>query len=839
MRKFLDTAAAACHMLDEGIPDAGVLVNGPSSSNASNPDVDDVISYLVQREVGKEGGCREPCEIVILPPGGDPQDSNNLRVMLVDTATRLGLIDDCSNLLHGKEPLVVACDQAIYKRICDLQLPFVIPTMGQWHVNFEMVRLIVQKYSSFGILEIATEFGVALLQKFESAAEYRPTLRCLQLIWGSIGLCFHMAFTSSDSNSSSSSSFQDMAALEKVVLSSGGMVAHILLHLWRDITYALAHRAGIRRGNLELQVRALQAFAYNFPLLGCQNYSLSSLHWLASVLHDDNSLLAMLSSFPSLGLVSDHFALDKLRGADELLEEYIKKIKQAFLGYDVSFEAIRQQVTYHDIMKENVDVLKALAMQDLTSSRTKGARAARSLKMQTVARWLLPAILPAGPGAEHQLCALPNVMNKQQVAKLLNGFSYGRAIQEQRYQTEVTQVAPKNTKGFKTKIIPVAPKQKQKSAPKAPSTAQHVLAQGLARLHERARLMMGRGEVEQAQNLLNLGTSQLAQYNLTISDLAGNPRMANKSSLVPQFIEKHVAGITTQQQQQQRGEQQGQGQHGHENDVEQAGEQQQGQGQQHAGGGRQQHNEIFFDRSSIRGELAVYCIDFAQLLTKRASTSPYPSFKEFVDTILYGPWRVGARGQDRGSGGILEHFKYSKKVLVVADDNTYTPPFKEFARAKRTASYSQAAKEERICPDQPIDVQAYLQNRNMRPRLLQAIAEALLAAPVPAGKELLLDFKSALLLPREKARRDLLSLGLPLWAGRRQGRSNRVRRLGQWQQQGAERPRQQQQQNQEQQQQQQLRRQHQQERQQEAAGEPGGSGSEGGASRAAARGGGG
>ena len=39
-------------------------------------------------------------------------------------------------------------------------------------------------------------------------------------------------------------------------------------------------------------------------------------------------------------------------------------------------------------------------------------------------------------------------------------------IQEQRYQTEVLQVAPRNSKGYKTKLIPVAAVQKQKPTPK-------------------------------------------------------------------------------------------------------------------------------------------------------------------------------------------------------------------------------------------------------------------------------------------------------------------------------------------------------------------------------------
>ena len=56
-------------------------------------------------------------------------------------------------------------------------------------------------------------------------------------------------------------------------------------------------------------------------------------------------------------------------------------------------------------------------------------------------------------------------------------------------------------------------------------------------MHERARVLIERGEKEAAAELLRLGTSQLVQCNLAISDIAGYPKMADKSSLVPHFLE--------------------------------------------------------------------------------------------------------------------------------------------------------------------------------------------------------------------------------------------------------------------------------------------------------------
>ena len=51
-------------------------------------------------------------------------------------------------------------------------------------------------------------------------------------------------------------------------------------------------------------------------------------------------------------------------------------------------------------------------------------------------------------------------------------------------------------------------------------------------------MLIERGEKEAAAELLRLGTSQLVQCNLAISDIAGYPKMmADKSSLVPHFLE--------------------------------------------------------------------------------------------------------------------------------------------------------------------------------------------------------------------------------------------------------------------------------------------------------------
>ena len=109
---------------------------------------------------------------------------------------------------------------------------------------------------------------------------------------------------------------------------------------YRWVGYWKAHKIGIRRGNFDLQIACLAAFAPLFPITGKFRYAESVTIYLGK-LHQDPEFCKRLHQVPSINLTREGHYL----GYDEALETYgVHFIKQAMTGKLGGGENLHRQI---------------------------------------------------------------------------------------------------------------------------------------------------------------------------------------------------------------------------------------------------------------------------------------------------------------------------------------------------------------------------------------------------------------------------------------------------------------------------------------------------------------
>jgi hypothetical protein len=255
-------------------------------------------------------GCRFPApKVVILKPGAAPNSNEN-----VHRACDM-FLDDIGNI--GINTIDIACDEAIFRRLKNYQNQRlnVKQVLGQWHTSKDMCKALITAFSGYGIFNMAAQLGVKYMENLEKGTDYRATCNVLELIWAAVGIAIHRYL-------------KETGKTIDEIANGPNNIRKVWLNYYRWAGYWKAHKIGIRRGNFDLQVACLAAFAPLFPATGRFRYAESVAIFLGN-LHTDPEFRKRLLQVPSVNLTEDGHYL----GYDEALETYgVHFVKQMTTG---------------------------------------------------------------------------------------------------------------------------------------------------------------------------------------------------------------------------------------------------------------------------------------------------------------------------------------------------------------------------------------------------------------------------------------------------------------------------------------------------------------------------
>ncbi|RHZ67000.1 hypothetical protein Glove_303g24 [Diversispora epigaea] len=213
-----------------------------------------------------------------------------------------------------------------------------------------MCNTLLTIFSSYGIYNLASELGVNFLDKLEQVVDYRSTCQVLDLIWLAVG-CAVQIFVEKNDITNVFNSKNDILKVWFYFFIWGG--------LWKG------HRAGIRTGDIKLQIQCFSAFSPLFPVAGKLNYVHSSVHFL-SILAKYPRLQFLMNYAGSVNLTRDghYFAFD------EVLETFgVKFIKENITGNIVSEDNLKRHIKSAQSEKERMDLLFSEFIEDNVTSK--------------------------------------------------------------------------------------------------------------------------------------------------------------------------------------------------------------------------------------------------------------------------------------------------------------------------------------------------------------------------------------------------------------------------------------------------------------------------------------
>jgi hypothetical protein len=288
--------------------------------------------------------------VVILEAGGIPNNNEGIYQSAKMYKSDFSL--DSDNYLD------IVADESIYRRLTNLrqEWPNLRPILGQWHTNKDMASALITIFSSYGIFDLCVAIGVKFLDKFESVIDYRSTVKTIELIWVAVGIALRIYLKSKNlhKNNILDENFEEYQVLK---------VWYLFYH-WAGLF--LAHKAGIRIGNFNIQRYTLSAFAPLIPSAGKSNYAQSIAHFIG-----------ILERYPKLEeklqLVSSFKISEEKRGHflafDEALETFgVKFVKQNITGNVIDSENLKLQVKAAQTEYERIEVLLNEYLNNITIS---------------------------------------------------------------------------------------------------------------------------------------------------------------------------------------------------------------------------------------------------------------------------------------------------------------------------------------------------------------------------------------------------------------------------------------------------------------------------------------
>lgn len=270
--------------------------------------------------------------IVILEAGGLPNDDE-------------GIVESCEmysdeieftksrcygkkDQIHVAKFLDIASDEAIFRRILEYKEHinnYTRVLLGPWHTSKDMISVIINIFSGYGIFNCAAALGVKYLNNFQKVVEYRAASLTLDLIWTSVGIALHLF------------AFKKQVSINFLLDEFSNNYCSTWALFWKWTSFWKAHKIGIRTGNFDLQINALKAFAPLFTVAGKLNYATSVCHYLAEI-DKDPQLETLLKYAASVNLAhKNHYY-----AYDEALETFgVKYIKKSLTKNPLNEENLK------------------------------------------------------------------------------------------------------------------------------------------------------------------------------------------------------------------------------------------------------------------------------------------------------------------------------------------------------------------------------------------------------------------------------------------------------------------------------------------------------------------
>ncbi|CAG8590705.1 16645_t:CDS:2 [Gigaspora rosea] len=345
-----------------------------------------------------------PPKIVKLEPGNPPNCNDN-----VHAACEMY----CNDLPHGcDENLYIACDQAIFGRLISYKEAHndVRLLLGQWHTSKDMCCTLITIFSGYGIYKLAPTLGVRYLDKFEH----------------------HVKKENKTMND---------------ILSGNNYLIKVWYLFFRWTGYFIGHKIGIRRGNYEMQMANLAAFAPLFPAAGKFKYASSVAHFLAQV-RDDLQLQNLLRIVCSVYLTNEghYFAFD------EALETYgVKFIKQNITGNVTDQQTMMSKIKAAQSERDRLSILLAEYIDNVVMSQNIRAVKSRKDSLWSLVEKLLSAFNHPNPSEHYLFEDMPEI-SEEGIKNILSFYETGKSRFQEVLAQDVYKTEPR-TPGRRTRNI--------------------------------------------------------------------------------------------------------------------------------------------------------------------------------------------------------------------------------------------------------------------------------------------------------------------------------------------------------------------------------------------------
>ncbi|PKK57315.1 hypothetical protein RhiirC2_826194 [Rhizophagus irregularis] len=391
----------------------------------------DIVNSKIIEQINIGIQCLPP-HIVILEAGGNPSSDEEIFAACEKYIEDLELVEN--------QPVEICCDEAIFRRVIKLHQKNsrIRPLLGQWHTSKDMCNALLTIFSSYGIYNLAATLGVKFLDKLESVVDYRSTCRVLDLIWVAITCAIHIHITKKQ--------------IEISQIEEGN---NDLLKVWycfyKWCGWWKAHRAGIRTGNTNTQLKCLAAFSPLFPAGGKLNYTKSTVYFLALLVKYPRSK-ELLHYAGSINLTREghYYAFD------EALETFgVKFIKQNITGNVINEENLKRQIKAAQTERERINLLFSEFIEDNVMSHSKHSVDNRHVVLWNLIKTLEEAFGSVNP-LEHSLFKNSSQLDREGCQKLFKCYNAGLERLKTIYRQEILQAEPINTKGRKAKEIVVS-----------------------------------------------------------------------------------------------------------------------------------------------------------------------------------------------------------------------------------------------------------------------------------------------------------------------------------------------------------------------------------------------
>ena len=516
--------------------------------------------------------CGIPVRTFVLEPAENPTSNSNVLDNLIKFGKDSGCIDE-NNFCINDRFLVLVMDQAIFKRAMDLKnskeyrekLKWLIPFPGQFHLNWEMARVIVAMFSGAGLFQMASILGVNFLDHFKGATEYRATIRILFMIWlaatSSLAEILEYNIERNDNSSEiNNNNFVRVGENDGVYLLKGDEWPIIielhpkkdflkllyLLHIW--IGVLISHRTGIRIGSFTLQMEAVEAFGPLFEGLGKNLYSILSCQLMGMIKSKDS-----LEATKITEIVKNHasgnggkiFNTCQLLALDELLEYLgVGRVKQTFHGRAPTDSSLKEHMLTFSSEAELLEgYINVLSRDPITGGGPESFLArARNAGVLKLKKQLIEAYNFQKP-FEHSLFYGSLVGQKGYIQELFNLYNSSLTRMDHRawhYYFRASELASLTTK--QRKDISKGARSKSISVHMSGGSAVNKISRSKknsslevqlkARLAEMARLA-AEGNSEEVHRLAKLTERQLYKFPAALFDpITGWPNKADKSLVV-------------------------------------------------------------------------------------------------------------------------------------------------------------------------------------------------------------------------------------------------------------------------------------------------------------------